>query len=149
MKIIIKVITLSTALIFVGCATTEATLSHAQTNYHGKSLDSLVMQVGAPQSKYMMQSGDIMYKWVYSGTINMPATTIYNSSATAYGYGNTIRAYGTGTATTFGGGASYRVCDMTVLTTKKNIVKKIQFNQDTFGTEPGTASMCAQMFRIN
>jgi hypothetical protein len=38
---------------------------------------------------------------------------------------------------------------MTALTTKKNIIKKITFNKDTFGTEPGTASMCAQMFRIN
>ena len=138
MKIMTKTILISTALVFAGCATTEATLKHAQTNFHGKSLDSLVMQVGAPQSKYVMQSGDIMYKWVYSGTINMPATTIYNS----YGYG-------TGVATTFGGGMSGRKCDMTVLTTNKNIVKRIKFNQDTLGTEPGAVSMCAQMFGIN
>ena len=143
-----KTILLSTVLLFAGCATTQTTLKHAQTNYHGKSLDNLVMQVGAPQSKYVMQSGDIMYKWVYSGAINMPATTIYNSSATAYSYGNTVTGYRTGTATTFGGGISYRVCDMTVLTTKKNIVKKIKFNRDTLGTEPGAVSMCAQMFGI-
>ena len=149
MKITTKTIFISTALVFAGCATTETTLKHAQTNFYGKSLDSLVMQVGAPQSKYVMQSGDIMYKWVYSGTINMPTTTIYNSSATAYGYGNTVRAYGTGTATTFGGGESHRVCDMSALTTKKSIIKRIKFNHDTFGTEPGTASMCAQMFGIN
>ena len=149
MRITIKTILLTTTLAFVGCATTKTTLKHAQTNFHGKSLDSLVMKVGAPQSKYMMQSGDIMYKWVYSGTMNMLATTIYNSSSTAYGYGNTVRAYGTGIATTFGGGVSHRVCDMTVLTTKNNIVKRIKFNQDTYGTEPGTVSMCAQMFGIN
>lgn len=149
MKTTTKITLLAIALLFAGCATTETTLKHVQTNYYGKSLDSLVMEVGTPKSKYVMQSGDIIYKWVYSGTMNMPVTTIYNSSATAYGYGNTVSAYGTGTATTFGGGVSHRVCDMTVLTTKKNIIKRIKFNRDTFGTDPGTASMCAQMFGIS
>lgn len=136
--------------VLAGCVpTTGSTLKYAQSNYHGKNMDMLVMDIGAPKSKYVMQSGDILYKWVYSGTLNMPSTTIYNSSATAYGYGNTVNAYGSGTATTFGGGVSNRICDISVLTSRKNIIKRIKINQDTMGTQALTASMCAQMFGIN
>lgn len=148
MKRTTKIVLLISVIMFSACATTKSTLKYAMDNYHGKSLDSLVMRVGAPQSKYVMQSGDIMYKWVYSGTLNMPVTTLYNSSATAYGYGGMATAYGSGMATSYGG-PSHRVCDMTALTTKNNVVKNIKFSQDTYGTQPGTASMCAQMFGIN
>jgi len=148
--IYMKIISILSVLLFTGCvATTSSTLKFAEDNYKSKSMDELVMMIGVPQSKYIMENGDILYKWIYSGTINMPSTTMYNGSATAYSYGNSATAYGSGTSTTFGGGVSSRVCDMTVLTTNKNRIKKIKFNRDTLGTEPLTASMCAQMFGIN
>ena len=137
-------------LFFAGCAaTTSSTLKYAENNFQAKSIDELVMTIGAPQSEYVMGNGDILYRWIYSGTINMPTTTIYNGSATASSYGNSATAYGNGISTTFGGGISNRVCDMSVLATHNNIIKKIKFNRDTLGTEPLTASMCAQMFGIN
>ena len=142
--------TLTLVSLLTGCVTTtNTTLNHAQSNYHGKNMDKLVMDIGAPKNKYIMHNGDIMYTWVYSGTMNLPSTTIYNSSATAYGYGNTINAYGSGTATTFGGSVSNRTCEMSVLTSRKNIIKRIKINRDTMGTQALTASMCAQIFGIN
>jgi hypothetical protein len=142
-------ITFISLLILLGCSpNTATTLKHAQNNYYAKTIDDLVMDIGVPQSKYEMDNGNMMYKWVYSGTINMPSTTTYNSTATAYGTGNTATAYGSGTATTFGGGISNRVCEITVLANSSNVIKNIKFNQDTFGTKPFATSMCAQMFGI-
>jgi len=148
MNLIKHISILSLLFIITGCvATTSSTLKYAKENY--KTIDEVVISIGPPQSKYTLDNGDFMYKWVYSGSINMPSTTVYNGSATAYNNGYSSTAYGSGTSTTFGGGMSSRVCEMSILTTNSNIIKMIKFNQDTMGTQPLTASMCAQMFRIN
>lgn len=150
MKYKILIVSILSINLLTGCiTTTEKALQYAHNNYNGQSLDKLVLNIGPPRSKYTMDNGNILYKWVYSGTMSLPSTTFYNNSATINTYGRNTAIQGAGSATTFGGGVSQRICDMSVLTTKNNIIKGIKFNRDTFGTEGGTASMCAQMFRIN
>ena len=139
-----------TASFLFGCsATTAKTLQYAQDRYYGKKIDDIVMSIGVPHSKYKMENGDVLYKWVYSASASMPSTTIYNGSTTAYGTGTAATGYTSGTATTFGGGVSSRVCEMAVLANSSNIIKNIKFNRDTFGTQAFTSSMCAQMFGVN
>jgi len=145
MNYIFGLVLVSTVLIITGCMTTAQTLTYANNTYKGKTIDDLVMDVGLPTSSYKMQNGNILYNWKYSGTINLPSTTTYNGTSNYYG-GNTV--YNNGSSTTYGGGTSSRVCDMVVLATPKGEVIKIKFNQDTMGTQPATASMCAQMFGI-
>jgi hypothetical protein len=106
------------------------------------------MDVGPPYSKYEMDNCGVMYKWVYGSSITMPRTTIYNSTATAYGNSNAATAFGSGTATTIGGGVAGRVCEISVFANSDNIVENIKFIKDTFGTKPFASSMCSQMFGI-
>jgi len=144
-----KILLLS-VLIFSGCsiATTQSTLHHAENKYINHSVDNLIMAIGTPISQYPMSNGDILYQFHYVGTINMPTTVIHNTTGYANSYGNYARTSATGTSTVYGG-ASERECKMGVLVSSNKIIKQIMINRDTFGTEPLTASMCAQMFRIN
>lgn len=145
----INILTALITLLLAGCSpNTATTLNHAQNKYYGKNVDYLVMDVGPPYSKYEMDNGSVMYKWIYGSSISMPSTTIYNSTATAYGTSNVNTAYGSGTATTIGGGVADRVCEISVFANSDNIIENIKFIKDTFGTKPFATSMCAQMFGI-
>ena len=143
MKYILASVVVATALMTTGCMTTAKTLAYANNTYKGKTVENLVMDIGVPSGSYTLKSGNILYNWKYSGTITMPGTTVYNGTTNYYG-GNT--AYTSGTATTYGGGSSSRVCDMNVLATPRGEIISIKFREDTMGTKPATASMCAQMF---
>lgn len=141
-----RLLVLPLCLYVSGCVTTTSdTLKYAKNTYYGQNVDQMVINIGTPQQKYQLDNGDIMYRWVYSGSVDVPGTVIYNGSTTSSG--NTASTYGT--ATTVGGGSSKRVCDMSVLADSNNIIKNIKFSTDTFGTEPFAASMCAQMLDIN
>ena len=142
MKYIITLLVI--AILFSGCTTTAGVMEAANQNHIGKSFDGFVKNYGPPQGKYQLDNGDNVYTWSFSGQVMMLGTTIYNGSANAYSYGNTATAYGTGTATTFGGGISNRICVLNILTTKDNIIKEFSIMKNTPPALPGYSSMCAR-----
>ncbi|MCL1127978.1 hypothetical protein [Shewanella surugensis] len=137
MKTFLKCFVIFSVLLLSACSTTASTERTVNQTYQGKSIDALVSIIGMPQSQYGIANGDIQYGWLIKEVIQTPMTSIHNGPPLREGSDDEIDPLSSG--------RSVRTCRLSALVDNNNIIRSVNFEQDTLGTKAFHFSMCAQV----
>ncbi|WP_298776235.1 hypothetical protein [uncultured Shewanella sp.] len=124
-------------LLLSACATTASTQTALNKTYQGKSIVQLVDKIGSPQKQSILGQGEKQYHWLFTETIQVPATSIHNGPPIMEGSDDEIDRVSSV--------PSQRICQLSVVIDKNGTIQNIVIQEDTLGTEAFHLSMCEQV----